>query len=121
MADLWKKRQLKLNNWSQFFGNNFATMKYEDFTQEPKNLLLKIYDFIKIADKKYFENSSKKQFKISWNNQHLLPPANERVLSEKQETFLVAPSEKWKTEESDDFKKLILKLTLPASKNLNYQ
>lgn len=95
----WKKRQIRLTRWAKGLGKKYQTVRYEEFVESPEETIRNILGWCEAKPKTAFF-SSESAAVISWQNQHLYPPANERVLSEKKTDVTIVGPNEWRNEKN---------------------
>lgn len=94
-ARLWAGRQRVLGAWSAALGERFRLVRYEGFAAHPKATVeaIQAWAGLPVAPG-LFDRPD--HALISWDGQHLYPPANERVLAERAPDATIRPSEGWR-------------------------
>ena len=91
----WAARQQRLEDWKPALGARFYTLRYEDLASKPVDAIESIAEWSSLPmPDALFEAVN--QAHIEWSNQHLYPPANERVLAEKKADVRIAVADGWK-------------------------
>ena len=106
---VWAERQRVLGAWSKALGDRFLPVRYEDFAARPKETVDAIAAWAELPMAVRFDSPG--HALISWEDQHLYPPANERVLAERPAEATIRPSEGWR----DDRHRLTHLLAMWAS------
>lgn len=112
MMEVWRNRQVRLSNWAESSRLKHRQLRYEDFVAEPvpalqgvlnwigSNLLEGVIDANNIAH-------------INWDNQHLFPPANEKVLAEKRAIQEIKAPQDWRLQQNNHLHEMALHYTSP--------
>jgi hypothetical protein len=91
----WSARQRRLEEWKPALGAKFYTLRYEDLATKPVDAIESISEWASLpVPESLFE--AKHRAHIEWSNQHLYPPANQRVLEEKQSDVSIAVADSWR-------------------------
>jgi len=91
----WAARQRRLSGWSTALPGRFMQLRYEDFSAAPCTVLSKVATFTGLGTiDGLFRDEG--QITLSWQGQHLFPPANEAVLAERRRDVVIRPAEAWK-------------------------
>jgi len=92
---LWRSRQLRLSRWSNDLGHRFHLIKYEDYARSPVSELSKVENWAGLHLPETLWKSQN-QVELSWDRQHLFPPANEKILAEHKELLTISASNSWR-------------------------
>jgi hypothetical protein len=94
---VWAERQRTLEVWSRRLGDSFRQVRYEDFAAEPKRTVEAIQAWAGLPATPWLFDAPDHAV-LSWEHQHLYPPANERVLVERATHVTVRPAAAWRDE-----------------------
>lgn len=109
----WARRQRIMESWGRQLGEGFLQVRYEHFASRPKETVENILAWAGFPEyEKVFTNLN--QAVISWEGQHLFPPANERVLKERKTDVLIVPAEAWRARRNLPVHLMAMLLTYPA-------
>lgn len=93
---VWARRQRQLARWSKARGDRFTQVRYEDFAGDARSTVARIQSWAGLAPTPGIFDGHDRAF-ISWDGQHLYPPANERVLAERSTVVTIAPVDEWRS------------------------
>lgn len=108
----WKNRQSLLNRWQPEPHLKHRVLDYSAFVARPLQEIEATQTWLgaKTAPSP-FVNSH--EALISWNDQHLFPPANEKVLAEKRLRVEVQSNDEWKDPEHAAHRRTAMLKTFP--------
>ncbi len=91
---LWAKRQQVLSKWAHSRKDVMIQVRYEEFAARPEEWVGNILRWAVLPPPVgVFQSPNRAQ--ISWENQHLFPPANESVLRERKTDVEIMPADAW--------------------------
>jgi len=110
---VWKKRQLRMIRWAKSLGKRYRMTRYEEFVDSPEHTIREILDWCEVNPETAFF-VSEAAASISWENQHLYAPANEKVLAEKKTEIAIAAPNEWRKRKNLPTHLLALLFTCPT-------
>jgi hypothetical protein len=94
---VWAERQRVLEAWSRRLGDCFRQVRYEDFAAEPQRTVEAIQVWAGLPATPWLFDAPDHAV-LSWQHQHLYPPANERVLAERATKVAIQAADSWRDE-----------------------
>lgn len=93
---IWRSRQDRLERWGENLRHKFHITQFENFARSPVTELSKIEYWcgLHLPDGVLLEPN---RVVLSWDRQHIFPPANERILFERKENLTISPSDNWRS------------------------
>lgn len=91
----WRERVRFVDRWAAAGGTPIVEVRYEDFARDPRSALARIRERAGLQEAPgLFADDGTAV--ISWDDQHLFPPANESVLARKETRVTIRPSDDWR-------------------------
>jgi len=91
----WASRQRRIEDWKRVLGMRSYSLRYEDLAARPVDAIESIAEWATVPlPDALFEKVDRAH--IAWSNQHLYPPANERMLAEKASDVTIAEADNWR-------------------------
>ena len=91
----WAQRQRQLSRWSAALGARFMELRYEDFAADGRAAIARVEQWAGLQPTAAIFQAAERA-EISWDGQHLYPPANERVLAERATNVTIRPADDWR-------------------------
>ncbi len=95
-ARIWRDRERRLRAWAPVLGARYWRISYEKFSVDPKAAIEAILGWAGMELPGHLFVAQSKVV-VSWQRQHLFPPANERMLADKSTEILIKPSAAWRS------------------------
>jgi hypothetical protein len=92
---LWKQRQRQLACLAAVNPEKYKLVYYEKLAAQPVTTLDEINDWVELSQGNLHFNIEN-EVDLSWEKQHIFPPANESILMNKPEMVRITPSTEWK-------------------------
>jgi len=91
----WTRRQRRLDRWRHGLGARYLAVHYEDFALRPRDTLATTLQWAGLqATPGLFLRPDMVQ--LSWERQHLYPPANQMLLAAREERVRIDPPDPWR-------------------------
>ena len=112
---IWARRQARLEGWARALGARYHALHYESFAVAPRSTIAGLMSWAELpAAGAVFTDEN--HARISWDRQHLFPPANEGVLAARQGDVAIRPAEAWKAPRNRALHWLALAGTWPRAR-----
>jgi hypothetical protein len=108
----WKGRQMRLARWKAAEGLQHREVAYNDFVSDPRTTLRTMLEWVG-ADGAIQNFTGSHAATVNWERQHLFPPANETVLSERRSFVEIRESQAWREPQYGKLRRLALAKTFP--------
>lgn len=112
----WAQRQSRLERWGRGLGPRYKVLRYETFAAHPRRAIAETLSWagLPAADALFHDEN---HVHLSWQGQHLFPPANETVLAQRRSAVVIRPAEEWRAPENRVLHWLALAKTWPANRS----
>ena len=119
MSKVWVQRQSVLGKWASVLGADFSLLKYEDFTRNARSSIEQALRWAGVdATVDHFDKEL--HASVSWDRQHLFPPANEAILTEKRKAFEIVEASAWRNGGNPRLHRSVVQLARPLMVHLGY-
>lgn len=109
---VWLFRERILTEWGRSRPNYYRKISYEALARRPAPYVAQLLNWIEAdSDTAFFVGPNR--VKLSWQQQHLFPPANEKVLSERAIDVKITPAKQWRALSNWRWHWIALRYTFP--------
>lgn len=112
MMGVWRNRQVRLSNWAEGPRLKHRQLRYEDFVAAPAPAVRDVLNWIG-SDLPEGVIDAENIAHLDWTDQHLFPPANEKVLAEKRADQAIKPPQDWRSAQNHHLHEMALHHTSP--------
>ncbi|WP_264214770.1 sulfotransferase [Leisingera thetidis] len=115
----WRLRQKLFSRIGAAAPERFKLLRYEDLTAAPRDTIREILAWAG-RDSSTANFTSGSEAKVSWDDLHLFPPANEGVLKARAEDITIKAADSWKDARHADLHRMAEEITFPAAERYGY-
>lgn len=116
----WNRRVRQMALFQQGTDQPFLQLNYETLASTPRQTIQDIQTWADLTVSTDFFTADNAA-DISWERNHLFPPANEEVLEKRATRIEIKPSESWKSDENKPYRKMAERINFPLAKKMGYQ
>jgi len=92
----WRAREQRAGELQAIVGDrHFFKLHYEDFVKSPSSTIARLFEWMGLSDCPEGVFTAEASVEVSWRDQHLFPPINEKLLAEKRKLHTIVEPKVW--------------------------
>lgn len=116
----WNGRVKQMAAFQEGSDEPFLQVNYETLASAPRQTVQDIQTWAGLRVSTDFFTADNAA-DISWERNHLFPPANEEVLAKRATKIEIRPSESWKSEENKRYRNMAERINFPLARKMGYR